>query len=330
MKLSKPIETTVYHVGAAGGVHRSWEGYPGILNYVCFDPEDGAAEELKEIADKSSKAERVRMYTEKQPVFNRNGEIDFNIYDVPMLSSVFLLDEQITHRYRYSTVRHVKTIKMSCATIDDIAFHRGEAPDSLTIDAQGAGLAILEGATKALANSIVSVRVEVEFTPLYRNQPLFDEVWAFMRSRGFRLVRLEKCGSGETGFSTDAGPFSNAMGDGVPAWADAIFLKVPAVSDWSTKHIQESAAFLFKFVLFALSNRIGSVGLDLVYEVAQHNRLSSVIEALCGTDRELLMNCLLVQLEQCEASTWERQQDRRTTFRLQQQKLRAILKNLLI
>lgn len=330
MKFPTPIETTVYHVGAAGGIHRSWEGYPGILNYVCFDPEESAAAELKEIAGKSNEAGQVRIFVEKQPVFSRKGEIDFHIYDVPMLSSVFLLDEQITHRYRYSKVRHVKTLKMTCATIDDIAFRRGDAPDSLTIDAQGAGLAILEGATKALGSSIMSVRVEVEFIPLYRNQHLFDEVWTFMRSRGFRLVRLEKCGSGETGFSTDAGPFSSGMGDGVPAWADAIFLKVPAASDWSTKHVEESAAFLFKFVLFALSNRIGSVGLDLVYDMAQQNRLSSVIEALCDTDRELLMNGLLAQFEQCEASTWERQEDRRTVFRLQQQRFRAILKNLLI
>jgi hypothetical protein len=176
----------------------------------------------------------------------------------------------------------------------------------------------------------MSVRVEVEFIPLYRNQPLFDEVWALMRSRGFRLVRLEKCGSGEAGFSTDAGPFSTSMGDGVPAWADAIFLKIPAASDWSTKPVQESAAFLFKFVLFALNNGIGSVGLDLVYEVAQRSRLVPVIQALCDADRELLVSRMLAQLDQCEASTWESQEERRTVFRRYQQRLGAVMKDLKI
>jgi len=327
VKLSAPIETTVYHVGAAGGLHRSWQDYPGILTYVCFDPEEGAAAELQEIADKTDNP-RLRLCAEARPVFSRNGTIDFHIYDVPMLSSVFLLDREVTHRYRYSNIRHLNTTRMNCSTIDDIALMRREAPDSLIIDAQGAGLAILEGASKALASTIVSVRVEVEFIPLYTDQPLFDQVWAFMRSRGFRLVRLEKCGSGETGFSTDAGPFSCSMGDGVPAWADAIFLKIPTMEEWSSKPSQESAAFLFKFVLFALCNRIGSVGLDLVFELAQRNLLAQIMESLSIADQELLINRVLAQLDQCEGSTWETQEERRRIFHMEQQKLRAILRSL--
>lgn len=58
------------------------------------------------------------------------------------------------------------------------------APVLLKIDVQGGELAVLEGATRLL-DAIHAVLVEVSFVELYTDQPLADEVWAFLRRSGF-------------------------------------------------------------------------------------------------------------------------------------------------
>jgi FkbM family methyltransferase len=62
-------------------------------------------------------------------------------------------------------------------------------PDYIKIDVQGAELDILRHGTRALAMATV-VECEVEFMALYRNQPLFCDVQAFMREHGFVLHKL--------------------------------------------------------------------------------------------------------------------------------------------
>ncbi|MFC2140538.1 FkbM family methyltransferase, partial [Candidatus Auribacterota bacterium] len=64
-----------------------------------------------------------------------------------------------------------------------------EDVDFIKLDAQGSELAILEGSTKTL-NNVWGVEVEVEFTKLYKDQPLFADVDNFLRQFGFQLFDL--------------------------------------------------------------------------------------------------------------------------------------------
>jgi Methyltransferase FkbM domain len=61
--------------------------------------------------------------------------------------------------------------------------------DFIKLDTQGSELEILQGGVRALAG-VRCVEVEVEFNPIYRGQPLFYEVDAFMRGQGFVLWKL--------------------------------------------------------------------------------------------------------------------------------------------
>ncbi len=62
--------------------------------------------------------------------------------------------------------------------------------DFLSIDAQGAELSILEGASSALEERIVGVLCEVEFAELYLNQPLFCDIQNRLRTNQFRLCEI--------------------------------------------------------------------------------------------------------------------------------------------
>lgn len=64
--------------------------------------------------------------------------------------------------------------------------------DFLELDTQGSELDILRGAQSLLKNSLVAVRVEVEFAEMYQKQPMFGDVDSWLRLHGFMLFDLER------------------------------------------------------------------------------------------------------------------------------------------
>ena len=61
--------------------------------------------------------------------------------------------------------------------------------DYLKIDVQGAELIVMQNGERTLASCLV-IDTEVEFVPLYKDQPLYGDVDAYLRSRGFLLHTL--------------------------------------------------------------------------------------------------------------------------------------------
>ena len=66
--------------------------------------------------------------------------------------------------------------------------------DYLKIDVQGAELDILHGSTRRLARAVV-VHTEVEFAPLYSEQPLFSDVDKALREAGYGLFAFKEIAS---------------------------------------------------------------------------------------------------------------------------------------
>jgi FkbM family methyltransferase len=85
--------------------------------------------------------------------------------------------------------RVVKTEEVTTCRLDDIP----EAAnfDLLKIDVQGAELMVMQNAVRGLQGALF-VQAEVEFLPLYIDQPLFSDVDQFLRRQGFILHRLHE------------------------------------------------------------------------------------------------------------------------------------------
>lgn len=85
----------------------------------------------------------------------------------------------------------VESVDMQVHTLDTLV-GENQVPqiDFLSIDAQGAELSILEGASSSLKERIVGVLCEVEFTELYQNQPLFCDIQNRLRTDHFRLCEI--------------------------------------------------------------------------------------------------------------------------------------------
>jgi FkbM family methyltransferase len=96
----------------------------------------------------------------------------------------------------------------------------GRLPDFLSLDTQGSEHAILSGARRVIARSVLAIATEIEFHPMYDRQPLFSAV----------LDLANECGFHFAGFTylQEISPHRAPVGQrakGFVAFGDAIFLR---------------------------------------------------------------------------------------------------------
>lgn len=155
------------------------------------------------------------------------GPATFHLARFPGCSSLYQADPGIIDLFSSIgasiggnfTVKSTEEVQTT--RLDDVP----EMPpiDYLKLDVQGAELDVLKGASNALSSAVV-IESEVEFIPLYKDQPLFGDVQLFLRERGFVLHKfLDIAGRGFRPFN---GPKNNpfaAMSQVL--WADAVFVR---------------------------------------------------------------------------------------------------------
>jgi len=116
--------------------------------------------------------------------------------------------------------RVVEEIPVATVRLDDIPEARGA--DMLKIDIQGGELMAMRHA-EALLQDLLVIQTEVEFLPLYKDQPLFSDVDQHLRARGFVLHRFFPT------VSRTIAPMvvNNSIYEGMSqlVWADAIFVR---------------------------------------------------------------------------------------------------------
>jgi len=91
--------------------------------------------------------------------------------------------------------------------------------DFLDLDTQGSELEILDGAQSFLEKSVVALKCEVEFAPLYEGQPLFGDVDRCLRKFGFMLFDLSRSRYRRANFP------AYALTRGQLLWGDALYLR---------------------------------------------------------------------------------------------------------
>jgi hypothetical protein len=116
----------------------------------------------------------------------------------------------------------VKTCKILTDTLDSQLLKNNiGSVDFIKIDTQGSELLILKGGENTLKN-IIGLEVEVEFVPIYENQPLFTDVDEFIKGFGFTLFDLKRY------FWTRKDTRKkNFIGKGQIVIADALYFRTP-------------------------------------------------------------------------------------------------------
>lgn len=112
----------------------------------------------------------------------------------------------------------LRSVAVETTRLDDLDDLRA---DYLKLDVQGSELEILRHGITKLTETLV-IECEVEFLPLYRDQPLFCDIQSFLRDQGFVLHKLIDCAGRPFRPYRQANPhlpMSQLL------WADAVFVR---------------------------------------------------------------------------------------------------------
>jgi FkbM family methyltransferase len=182
-RLDPPL--TIIDVGARGGIDDIWTPLLPHLRAYAFDADPAECARLT--AEHGSQQVRfVPLALGATP-----SQAELYITAEPACSSLYPPDERVAGTYRaLQVIAATDTRSLTVDTLDGWAERERVTDVSFVkLDTQGSELDILRGATNTL-RTICAVRAEVEFSPIYRGQPLFGDVDAFLRGQGFVLWRL--------------------------------------------------------------------------------------------------------------------------------------------
>jgi FkbM family methyltransferase len=139
-------------------------------------------------------------------------------------------------------IRHTEAVETT--RLDDIDGLR--PPDYVKIDVQGAELMVLENGLRTLENVLV-LETEVEFLPLYKGQPLFADLQAFLHARGFLVHKLIEVAGRNFRPIVTPNPFEPIS---QILWADAVFVRdFRTLGTWTDMQLAKAATVLHEVYL---------------------------------------------------------------------------------
>jgi len=174
-------------IGCRGGISPELKNIQEHIYLIGFDADEYECRRLEK--QKSNLAD-IKYY----PYFigNTEGAQKFHLYKNREYSSTYLPNYRFVGNNLENGFYIEKTITVKKTSLDYMFKQESLlTPIFLKLDAQGSELDILKGAENLL-KTIPLVEVEVEFTPLYKDQPLFHNVDAKKKKKGFELLYLNR------------------------------------------------------------------------------------------------------------------------------------------
>jgi FkbM family methyltransferase len=209
-------------VGARGGPRSHWTPARRHLRFLGFEPDPREFARLSGITAAAKTSDRYF----NTALHNRRGTVRLHVARDGGLSSIFRPNREFIDTFpdasRFDTL---ETIDVPTDTLDDVLAAGGIGDvDFVKADTQGSELYVLEGGAGLLERAVIGVEVEVEFAPIYTDQPLFADVDRLLQRLGFSLFDLRPVyWKREVGRAV-GGPRGQVV------WADALYLKsLPAL-----------------------------------------------------------------------------------------------------
>lgn len=205
----------VVDVGARGGWPNKWLPLRPWLYLVGFEPEPEEFERLRSGAG----ADEVYL---QDALYSEDTEVVLHQTRDANCSSIYRPNHAVIRQFRPNDDRlDVVGLERLRVTTLDSALEDIDVPfvHFIKLDTQGSELDILRGARRTLGGGVIGVEAEVEFVPIYEDQPLFPDVHRFMVDQGFVLMDFPRTVT-LSGFEA-ATPMSERAGASSGLWRRA-------------------------------------------------------------------------------------------------------------
>ncbi|MHC4075681.1 MAG: FkbM family methyltransferase [Planctomycetota bacterium] len=189
---------------------------PGVSKVIGFEPDEKECQKLNQSHNDDCS---FLPY-----IIGDGSERTFNLCNYNMTSSLYEPNTNLLEKFQNLSelVQVVEYTTVSTKRLDDI--DEVQNADYLKIDVQGAEVDVFNGAENLLAD-IMIVHTEVEFVPLYINQPLFAEVDQTLRKHGFLFHKFFRGVITGRTFKPLIVNSNTNQGLSQALWSDAIFVK---------------------------------------------------------------------------------------------------------
>jgi len=159
---------------------------------ISFEPLPDIAEQLE-----ANLSDVERHFVLRSALGSYNGEIGFHRNSYSQSSSVLTM----LHSRGGLTVgtKETEHIRVPIGRLDTLLEKQSLTPPALLkLDLQGYELEALKGATVTL-QQCSHLLLETVFDREYEGEPLFEEIWIYLRKQGFHFVRPLNFSKGSTG-----------------------------------------------------------------------------------------------------------------------------------
>jgi FkbM family methyltransferase len=180
----------LFDVGARGGIDARWHKYTAYLEVVAFEPDPEECAGLNRAA--ASLPYPVR-FINGALWREARSDVPFHVANWEVASSLYPPNAEFLSSFpdAAALLATKERRSISTTTLDEVHRTEGLAADCLKLDVEGAELDVLVGGEGVLGEALV-LEVEVEFSPVFRGQPMFWDVDAHLRERGWRLLGLRR------------------------------------------------------------------------------------------------------------------------------------------
>ncbi|AFY69531.1 methyltransferase FkbM family [Thalassoporum mexicanum PCC 7367] len=259
---------------------KGWGVFAPNLTIIGFDADPEACA----IANADIEARDVNWMEVHMPLALGKEKAKQKLYltSDPECSSLYPPNADLIDRFAGlpEMVTLVDTEEVSVTTLDNFCESESiDAIDFLQVDVQGADLDVLIGGEKILS-TVMGIQIEVEFAPIYQQQPLFGDVDTFLRQHGFTMYSIAAARR-----SRRLSPIMSNSHPGQVLWGDAFYIRdllSPEVPD-----AQKTPEAIFKLACVSDVMQFYDYTLELLAYLTKHygsdpnyNFANQIIEVL--------------------------------------------------
>jgi FkbM family methyltransferase len=185
------IDCSVIDAGARYGLHPTWAELRGLVDFHMFEM-DG--EEAARLERKYKSDTRIKIYP--IALYSRDETLRFRVSEHQALNSVFASNQTLLEKNDYMlrefAVNQERAVEARSvdSLFKDVDIH------FMKLDVEGAEFELLQGARHKLSDSVLGIRSEVLFAPIYEGAPLFGDLNHLLLAEGFELLNFDYTGAG--------------------------------------------------------------------------------------------------------------------------------------
>lgn len=185
------VNCVVIDAGARYGLHPSWADLRGLVDFHLFEMD---ADEAARLQRKYQRDPRITVYP--VALYSSDTTLRFRVSTHQALNSVFESNDELLRQNDYMLRDFAATEERTAEARSIDSLFAGRAVHFLKLDTEGAEYEILKGATGVLSTTVLGVRSEVLFAPVYKDAPLFGDLHRVMLDQGLELLNFDYTGAG--------------------------------------------------------------------------------------------------------------------------------------